>query len=59
MIFFTTVSEFIGPQAKDPDLSVSDDQLYRNRLTDEEIKQLPKFSNYNPGKPTQVIYNAL
>ena len=28
--------------------------IERNRLSTEQIKQLPRFKNYSPGKPTSV-----
>lgn len=47
-------SEFVGPKERDPDLDVSDDAIFTNRLTIEEIKELPKFSNYERGKTSEV-----
>ncbi|XP_067948943.1 RNA-binding protein 41-like [Watersipora subatra] len=47
---------FVGPREKDKDLDVSDDSIYSNRLSLEEIKLLPKFSSYSPGSPCKTLY---
>ena len=46
--------EFIGPKPKDYDLDVSDELIYTNRKSAVEIRQLPKFSNYQPGDASEV-----
>ena len=52
---FVYFLEFVGPKEKDPDLDVSDDAIYENRLSIEEIKMLPKFVDYAAGNPSKVL----
>ncbi|XP_048191924.1 RNA-binding protein 41 isoform X3 [Perognathus longimembris pacificus] len=35
---------------------VPEDEIQRNRLSEEEIRNIPMFSSYNPGKPNKVLY---
>lgn len=49
------MTDFIGPKPKDYDLDVSDELIFTNRISVEEIRQLPKFSDYHPGEPTEVL----
>lgn len=46
------------PRPRTPVPEVSLDQINENKLTIEEIRNMPRFSNYAPGEPSQVIqYN--
>ncbi|XP_028671824.1 RNA-binding protein 41 [Erpetoichthys calabaricus] len=36
--------------------SISEEEIKRNKLTTEEIRQIPKFQNYHPGLPSKVLY---
>ena len=55
---FTIFSEFVGPKEKDLDLDVSDDQIFKNRMSKSEISALPKFCNHESGSPSEVsVYN--
>ena len=54
----TFFSEFVGPKEKDLDLDVSDDQIFKNRMSKSEISALPKFCNHESGSPSEVsVYN--
>lgn len=33
---------------------VPEDEIQRNRLSEEEIRKIPMFSSYNPGEPNKV-----
>ncbi|XP_069896068.1 RNA-binding protein 41 isoform X1 [Dipodomys merriami] len=35
---------------------VPEDEIQRNRLSEEEIRNIPMFSSYNPGEPNKVLY---
>ncbi|XP_008590231.1 PREDICTED: RNA-binding protein 41, partial [Galeopterus variegatus] len=35
---------------------VPEDEIQRNRLSEEEIRKIPMFSSYNPGEPNKVLY---
>ncbi|XP_006889960.1 PREDICTED: RNA-binding protein 41-like [Elephantulus edwardii] len=35
---------------------VPEDEIQRNRLSEEEIRKIPMFSSYNPGEPSKVLY---
>ncbi|XP_057394181.1 RNA-binding protein 41 isoform X1 [Balaenoptera acutorostrata] len=35
---------------------VPEDEIQRNRLSEEEIRKIPVFSSYNPGEPNKVLY---
>uniref|UniRef100_A0A8D0HUE6 RNA-binding protein 41 n=1 Tax=Sphenodon punctatus TaxID=8508 RepID=A0A8D0HUE6_SPHPU len=35
---------------------VPEEEIRKNRLSEEEIRNLPKFSSYSPGEPTKVLY---
>lgn len=44
------------PRTPVPEVSL--EQINENKLTIEEIRNIPRFSNYAPGEPSQVIqYN--
>jgi len=30
--------------------------IYRHRLSEDEIKSLPRFANHKPGEPTNILY---
>lgn len=47
-------TELIGPKEKDKDLDISDNFIYSNRMSMEELKLLPKFANYDPGPQSKV-----
>ncbi|XP_059833077.1 RNA-binding protein 41 [Hypanus sabinus] len=36
--------------------AVSVEEIRRNKLSEEEIRMIPRFSNYNPGQPSRVLY---
>lgn len=35
---------------------IPEDEIQRNRLSEEEIRKIPVFSSYNPGEPNKVLY---
>lgn len=35
---------------------IDEREIIDNRLTSEQIKEIPKFSNYQPGEPNQVLF---
>ncbi|XP_037677323.1 RNA-binding protein 41 isoform X3 [Choloepus didactylus] len=35
---------------------IPEDEIQRNRLSEEEIRKIPMFSSYNPGEPNKVLY---
>ncbi|ERE65765.1 RNA-binding protein 41 [Cricetulus griseus] len=35
---------------------IPEDEIQRNRLSEEEIRNIPMFSAYNPGEPNKVLY---
>ncbi|KAH0505408.1 RNA-binding protein 41 [Microtus ochrogaster] len=35
---------------------IPEDEIQRNRLSEEEIRNIPMFSSYNPGEPNKVLY---
>ncbi|XP_072451235.1 RNA-binding protein 41 isoform X1 [Chiloscyllium punctatum] len=36
--------------------AVPKEQIWKNKLSVEEIRMIPRFSNYNPGQPSRVLY---
>uniref|UniRef100_UPI00398E8B0E RNA-binding protein 41 isoform X1 n=1 Tax=Pristiophorus japonicus TaxID=55135 RepID=UPI00398E8B0E len=36
--------------------AVPKEEIRRNKLSEEEIRMIPRFSNYNPGQPSRVLY---
>uniref|UniRef100_V9L048 RNA-binding protein 41-like protein n=1 Tax=Callorhinchus milii TaxID=7868 RepID=V9L048_CALMI len=36
--------------------SVPEEEIRRNKLSEEEIRMIPRFSSYNPGQPSRVLY---
>ncbi|GAB1303163.1 RNA-binding protein 41 [Apodemus speciosus] len=46
-----------GPKKlKQPIEFIPEDEIQRNRLSEEEIRNIPMFSSYNPGEPNKVLY---
>ncbi|KAL6089882.1 hypothetical protein STEG23_030382 [Scotinomys teguina] len=35
---------------------IPEDEIQRSRLSEEEIRNIPMFSSYNPGEPNKVLY---
>uniref|UniRef100_A0A4X2L0V9 RNA-binding protein 41 n=1 Tax=Vombatus ursinus TaxID=29139 RepID=A0A4X2L0V9_VOMUR len=35
---------------------VSEDEILRNRLSEEDIRKIPMFASYSPGEPNKVLY---
>ncbi|XP_053129943.1 RNA-binding protein 41 isoform X2 [Hemicordylus capensis] len=35
---------------------IPEEEIQRNRLSEGEIRQLPRFSSYHPGQPSEVLY---
>ncbi|XP_061454749.1 RNA-binding protein 41 [Rhineura floridana] len=35
---------------------VPEEEIQKNRLSEEEIRKIPRFSSYSPGKPSEVLY---
>ncbi|XP_015264448.1 PREDICTED: RNA-binding protein 41 [Gekko japonicus] len=35
---------------------VPEEEILKNRLSEEEIRKIPRFSSYNPGEPNKVLY---
>ncbi|XP_007530687.1 RNA-binding protein 41 isoform X2 [Erinaceus europaeus] len=35
---------------------IPEDEIQRNRLSEEDIRKIPMFSSYNPGEPNKVLY---
>nr|XP_034963715.1 RNA-binding protein 41 [Zootoca vivipara] len=35
---------------------IPEEEIRRNRLSEEEIRQIPRFSSYSPGEPSEVLY---
>ncbi|TRZ06729.1 hypothetical protein HGM15179_020378, partial [Zosterops borbonicus] len=35
---------------------VPEEEILRNRLSEEELRKIPKFSSYHPGEPSKVLY---
>uniref|UniRef100_A0A6I8MZQ3 RRM domain-containing protein n=1 Tax=Ornithorhynchus anatinus TaxID=9258 RepID=A0A6I8MZQ3_ORNAN len=40
----------------EPVAFVPEDEIRRNRLSEEEIRKIPRFSSYSPGEPSKVLY---
>ncbi|XP_051034869.1 RNA-binding protein 41 isoform X2 [Phodopus roborovskii] len=48
---------WIGPKKlTQPIEFIPEDEIQRNRLSEEEIRNIPMFSSYNPGEPNKVLY---
>lgn len=39
---------------KDPVEFVPEEEICKNRLSEEELRSIPRFSSYNPGDPSKV-----
>lgn len=39
---------------KDPVEFVPEEEILRNRLSEEELRKIPRFSSYHPGEPSRV-----
>ncbi|KAM6427011.1 RNA-binding protein 41 [Liasis olivaceus] len=40
----------------EPVACVPEEEILRGRLSEEEIRRIPRFSSYNPGEPSKVLY---
>uniref|UniRef100_A0A8C5WSJ9 RNA binding motif protein 41 n=1 Tax=Laticauda laticaudata TaxID=8630 RepID=A0A8C5WSJ9_LATLA len=40
----------------EPVVCVPEEEILQSRLSREEIHQIPRFSSYNPGEPSKVLY---
>ena len=57
LIDFPTEQYWTGPKTlKQPIEFIPEDEIQRNRLSEEEIRNIPMFSSYNPGEPNKVLY---
>ncbi|KAF2987890.1 hypothetical protein EK904_005529 [Melospiza melodia maxima] len=41
---------------KEPVEFVPEEEILRNRLSEEELRKIPRFSSYHPGEPSRVLY---
>uniref|UniRef100_A0A8D2M7A4 RNA binding motif protein 41 n=1 Tax=Zonotrichia albicollis TaxID=44394 RepID=A0A8D2M7A4_ZONAL len=41
---------------KEPVEFVPEEEILRNRLSEEELRKIPRFSSYHPGEPNRVLY---
>ncbi|KGL78704.1 RNA-binding protein 41, partial [Tinamus guttatus] len=41
---------------KEPVEFVSEEEICKNRLSEEEIRRIPRFASYHPGEPSKVLY---
>ncbi|XP_010015583.1 PREDICTED: RNA-binding protein 41, partial [Nestor notabilis] len=41
---------------KDPVEFVPEEEICKNRLSEEELRSIPRFSSYHPGDPSKVLY---
>uniref|UniRef100_A0A669PV57 RNA-binding protein 41 n=1 Tax=Phasianus colchicus TaxID=9054 RepID=A0A669PV57_PHACC len=41
---------------KEPVEFIPEDEICKNRLSEEELRNIPRFSSYNPGEPNKVLY---
>ncbi|XP_066058791.1 RNA-binding protein 41 isoform X2 [Chamaea fasciata] len=41
---------------KEPVEFVPEEEILRNRLSEEELRKMPRFSSYHPGEPSKVLY---
>uniref|UniRef100_A0A8D2LMN5 RNA binding motif protein 41 n=1 Tax=Varanus komodoensis TaxID=61221 RepID=A0A8D2LMN5_VARKO len=47
----------LGPvMVTEPVEFVPEEEICKNRLSEEEIRRIPRFSSYSPGEPSQVLY---
>ncbi|KAM9373750.1 RNA-binding protein 41 [Phaethornis superciliosus] len=41
---------------RDPVEFVPEEEICKNRLSEEELRHIPRFSSYHPGEPSKVLY---
>ncbi|XP_075291861.1 RNA-binding protein 41 [Opisthocomus hoazin] len=41
---------------KEPVAFVPEEEICKNRLSEEELRSIPRFSSYRPGEPNKVLY---
>ncbi|XP_015481636.1 RNA-binding protein 41 isoform X1 [Parus major] len=41
---------------KEPVEFVPEEEILKNRLSEEELQNIPRFSSYHPGEPSKVLY---
>ncbi|NWS50860.1 RBM41 protein, partial [Probosciger aterrimus] len=41
---------------RDPVEFVPEEEICKNRLSEEELRSIPRFSSYHPGDPSKVLY---
>uniref|UniRef100_A0A8C3K2H2 RNA-binding protein 41 n=1 Tax=Calidris pygmaea TaxID=425635 RepID=A0A8C3K2H2_9CHAR len=41
---------------KEPVEFVPEEEICKNRLSEEELRNIPRFSSYHPGEPNKVLY---
>ncbi|XP_005527475.1 PREDICTED: RNA-binding protein 41 isoform X1 [Pseudopodoces humilis] len=41
---------------KEPVKFVPEEEILKNRLSEEELRNIPRFSSYHPGEPSKVLY---
>ncbi|NXL87816.1 RBM41 protein, partial [Alectura lathami] len=41
---------------KDPVEFIPEEEICKNRLSEEELRNIPRFSSYHPGEPNKVLY---
>ncbi|KFV78788.1 RNA-binding protein 41, partial [Struthio camelus australis] len=41
---------------KDPVEFVPEEEICKNRLSEEELRSIPRFASYHPGEPSKVLY---
>ncbi|XP_015715519.1 RNA-binding protein 41 [Coturnix japonica] len=41
---------------KEPVEFIPEEEICRNRLSEEELRNIPRFSSYRPGEPNKVLY---
>ncbi|XP_071425694.1 RNA-binding protein 41 [Pithys albifrons albifrons] len=41
---------------KEPVEFVPEEEIHKNRLSEEELRKIPRFSSYHPGEPSKVLY---
>ncbi|KAJ7428004.1 RNA-binding protein 41 [Willisornis vidua] len=41
---------------KEPVEFVPEEEIRKNRLSEEELRKIPRFSSYHPGEPSKVLY---
>ncbi|OXB79635.1 UNVERIFIED_CONTAM: hypothetical protein H355_011021 [Colinus virginianus] len=41
---------------KEPVEFIPEEEILKNRLSEEELRNIPRFSSYHPGEPSKVLY---